>query len=136
MRRILLACLLLMSVTVFADQVTVSWTLPNSYCNQTVIQAGEITQMEIYVSTSTISASDVPCGGVADTPPPGGTATVVTPDPNLQQVDIDLAPGVTYFLRARVQVVTGEWSNFSSETQRFVPFPRPDVPTITIINLN
>ena len=134
--RYLIALLSLISISAFAAPVTVSWQLPDQYCDGSQILPGDITNMEIYVSTSTIPASDVSCGGTPDTPPPGGTATVVSPTPSDNQMDIDLSPGLTYFIRARVQDANGEWSNFSNEVQRFVAFPRPEVPTITIINLN
>ena len=135
MMRYLTALLCLLAPLAFADPVTVSWQLPDQYCGGAPLLVDDLTEMEIYVSTSTIPASDVPCGGTPDVPPTGGTATVVTPSPTDNQVDIDLTPGFTYFIRARVRDVNGVWSNFSNEVSRFVQFPRPDVPTLTIINL-
>lgn len=118
-----------------AATVTLSWTLPVENCDQSTILPGDLTSMEIYISTNPIPASDVSCGTVRDVPPTGGTVTVVTPAPNTTQIDIDLAEGETYFFRARVQGQGGEWSNFSGEASRDIPFPRPGIPSITIIQL-
>ena len=133
--RYLTALLCLLALPAFADPVTVSWQMPTSNCDGSQVLPGDLTNLEIYVSTSTIPAVGTSYGTERDTPPPGGTATVVEPDVAVTQIDIDLAPGATYFIRMRVRNAQGEWSNFSNEVSRFVAFPRPDVPTITIINL-
>ena len=134
LKRLLPLLLLGLAPATWSDTLTVSWTLPGTYCSGAPIQPGDITDLEIYISESDIPSTGVPCGGPVDNPPQGPGVVVTPADPDLNQVDLDVAPGRTYFLRARVQA-GGVWSNLSNQVSRFVPMPRPDVPTITIISI-
>lgn len=136
MNRFWLGLLLLFPLLASAADVTIQWTTPTTNCDNTPIVPGDLTEMEIYIDTQSIPALGDPCGVERDTPPTGGTITVVTPDPNTNSITIDLPAGQTYFLRARVRGQGGLWSNLSDpEAQKIVPFPRPGVPSITIITL-
>lgn len=134
----LIAAILFGNPDAWGATFTVSYQLPTQNCDGTAIGAGEITDLEIYISESTIPAADLPCAADGDPvdDPPQGPGVIVTPaDPTLNQIDLDVQPGITYFLRARVRNTAGEWSMLSAQVQRFVPFPRPTAPTITIISI-
>ena len=131
----ILAAILFGNPDAWGATLTISYQMPTQYCDGTALPLADITDLEIYISEATIPAADVSCGTPVDDPPQGPGVVVTPADPTLNQVDLDVAPGLTYFIRARVRDVNGEWSNLSNQVQRAVPFPRPDVPTITIISI-
>lgn len=132
---VLLAAILFGDPDAWGATLTIEYQLPTQYCDGTTLNAADITDLEIYVSEATIPAADAPCSSPVDDPPQGPGVVVTPADPNLSQIDLDVAPGLTYFLRARVRDTQGNWSNLSNQVQRNVPFPRPGVPTITIISI-
>lgn len=134
MKQLLTLLLCLVAFSVHARQVTVSWELPTLDCNDNPIVAGDIGQVEIYVSESSIPAQDERCSTTPD-PAPAGFTPIEVPAGNTS-ISFDLAPGKTYFLRARVAGPGGVWSNLSTQASALVPFKEVQPPTLFIINLN
>ena len=107
--------------------ITVSWDLPVVYCDGSVLTpATDLLAVEVYISASTIPASEDPgCGGVRDVPPVGITPLSVTG--TATSVQATLTPGITYHIRARVQASNGEWSNLTPELQKVVANLEPGI---------
>jgi hypothetical protein len=106
--------------------ITISWTLPDVYCDGSVLVPADLTTTEVYVSANPIAASDDgSCGGVRDVPPAGITPLSVPA--SVFSVSATLTPGVTYHMRARIQATNGEWSNFSSELVKVVEDLQPGI---------
>ena len=125
---IILFAILLLSCSSAVGETTInmSWTLPTAFCDGSVLQASDLQSIEIYISASPITASDnEACGGVRDVPPTGITPLIMPPDATTAQAT--LTPGVTYFIRARIQAVSGTWSNFSSELTKVVADLEPGI---------
>lgn len=127
-----------LSPQVYAASLEINWQLSTSDCQSSTTPA-PVTEMEIYIDSSSIPASDLTCppsGQPVDVPPAGGSIVqVVTPEPGDNTVTVDLPAGVTYFIRARVRNSDGHWSNLSIQRETFIEFPVPGAPTITVIQL-
>lgn len=130
-RFITLALLALFLVPSFAaaETVTVEWSWPTQYCNNEALPLSDLQQAEIYISEATIPRVTTACdAGDVDVPPAG--AIIASVPTSNTTIDIDLTCGRTYFFVMRVQVVSGEWSNFSGEATRDLDCGRPDIPII------
>lgn len=128
--------LLLCLIPLYANaaEVTLEWNWPTEYCptaGQTIgdpLPLTDIVAAEIYVSETTIPRVPGSCGAESDVPPNGAIIQQVsTPDTT---VTMDLECGKQYHFVMRVQVATGEWSNFSAEAMRDLECGRPNVPII------
>ncbi len=131
---LLVGLILLGNPDAWGADLTIGWQLPTENCDGTSLVAGEITQIEIYVSESPIPAADLPCSTPGDDPPQGPGVVVTPADPNANEITINVDPG-TYWWRARVGKATGEWSNLSNQVTRTIEIPKPSAPTITIISI-
>lgn len=123
-------CVMLMFVTApaFAADVTLTWQWPIQYCDGDELPLTDVTAAEIYVSENPIPRVAGACGTEQDVPPSGAIIQqVTTPDTS---VTIDLTCGRTYYFVMRLQVTSGEWSNFSGEAMRNLECARPDIPII------
>lgn len=132
--RYLAILLCLFALPAAADNVTLTWQWPDSYCpaaGQTVGDAFDVADIqaaEIYISETPIPRVPGSCGPESDVPPSGAViAQVNTPD---TEVTVDLTCGATYHFVIRVQATNNEWSNFSAEAQRTIDCGRPEVPII------
>lgn len=135
----LLECLIVVAWLMVAAQhalaapVTLEWQLPTSNCGGDPQPIAD--ELEFFVSTSPIPASDTSCpidaGYAVDPRPAGGgiVLTAQTPNASTGSIDINLLGGQTYFVRARLRVGV-EWSNLSLEVQRDVPAEVLEVPVI------
>jgi len=124
--------LTLLSSAALAENVTVSWEWPTTYCDGEVLPLTDLRAAEIYVSEASIPrvVSNCDPDGPRDVPPAGAIiANVPVSDTSMT---IDLQCDTTYYFVIRAQALNGEWSNFSGEASRVLDCARPDVP-ITVI---
>lgn len=136
MKRLMLAALLLLfGTTSWAADLTVQWTNPTEACDGTPIPPEDLAQVEIYIDTTSIPgpAPGTECNDPVTPPPAGFTPTVVAGTE--ETVTIQVAGGQTYYLRARVQHVNGQWSSLSNEAMKAVPLGLIKPPLVVTIDL-
>jgi len=105
--------------------ITVSWDAPEQYCDGSIINPLDIQGYELYIDAQPIPASEDPaCGAARDVPPSG--ITPITASGQQTTLDAVLTPGITYFMRVRIQA-NGVWSNFSSELTTTIAQPEPGI---------
>lgn len=123
---------LFVTAPVWAVETAIQYQLPTVDCDNQPIPAGSITAMEFYIDAMPIPASDVRCSASSDTrdTPPAGIVAVVPAQPSDGEVRVNLAGGVTYYVRARVQGADGEWSNLSNQREITLPATPLQAPVI------
>jgi len=122
--------MLMLSVSVNATEVTLSYTLPIIDCENNPLSPSDLGSVEIYMSDSPIPSIGESCSNPAE-PAPVGFTPVIVPAGETTVV-VDLAPGVYYF-RARVSTTGGLWSNLSEQTIHTVDNIQAMPPTVFII---
>ena len=128
---ILMVLLSLISTSAYAVQTIIEYELPTDTCEGTTIDPSVIAALEIYIDTQHIPAVEINCpqvGTPTDVPPSG--LNVVNAVPSDGSVTIDLVGGQTYYIRARVQDQSGDWSNLSGQHIEEVPRSPLNVPVI------
>ena len=112
-----------------AKPQVVSWALPTQDCDGIALAQADLMSFElIYSLTEMPMPSDTagPCGATEDPEAPAGAITVPVPLTETS-VLLNLQPGQTYYFRARVSAyVDGNWSNWSVQISKTVPYGRPD----------
>ena len=121
--------LLFMSTSAEAKPQIVSWTMPTADCDGLVLIQSDLIEFEVIYSTSPMpmpSDSAGPCASADDPEAPAGSITVPVPVTETSTI-LNLHPGETYYLRARVSAyVDGNWSSWAVEINKTVPYGRPD----------
>lgn len=116
--------------------VSIRYQLPSTDCLGQPLEPDALAALEIYVSAGPIPASDQPCPppGEPVDEPPASFSTRIQVEPQNGTVTRELAAGVEYYMRARVQDTAGRWSNLSAQITRDLRSP-PTAPTIWFIDL-
>ena len=107
----------------------VSWQMPTTDCDGDPLPAADLLSFELIYDTEPMpmpSDTAGPCGATEDPGPPA-TATVVNVPVTQTSTILNLQPGVTYYFRARISAyISGNWSAWSVEISKTVPYGRPD----------
>lgn len=136
MRILVTALLLCLTAAANAADLTIQWQIPTQACDGTPIPAADLTNIEVYVSDQPIpgpGAGETGCEATTPPPPAGYTPTVVPATDGTVTIQVD--GGKTYYARARVQHISGEWSGLSNQGQQTVPLGRIQPPSVLIIPL-
>ena len=124
MRILIALALALATVTAGAADVTVTWTHPTQNTDGTALPLASIASTRVEYGSCSGSAFGTKAGEVTVTAP-GTTATIT------------LAPG-THCFRAYTRTVAaagGLESGPSNAASKVVPFPPPNPPVITVVNI-
>ena len=123
-----LACTLMPAPAEAKPQI-ITWEIPTTDCDGVPLAQGDFVEFELIYSTSPMpmpSDSAGPCDATPDPEAPSGALTVSVPVTETSKV-LNMQPGETYFFRARVSAyVNGNWSSWTAEISKTIPYGRPD----------
>lgn len=130
MKRLFLTlALLAVSVCSFAKPQIVSWEMPTGDCDGGSLTQADLLEFELIYDTAPMpmpSDSAGPCDATGDPEAPASATTVPVPVTETSTI-LNLQPGVTYYFRARVSAfVDGNFSSWSVQISKTVPYGRPD----------
>jgi hypothetical protein len=134
MRILLVLISLAFSACAFAKPQIVSWEMPTGNCDATTLDAADLLEFELIYDTEPMpmpSDTTGPCDEAADPEAPSTATTVPVPVTETSTI-LNLQPGVTYYFRARVSAyIEGNWSSWSVQISKTVPYGRPDRVLVT-----
>lgn len=121
--------LVLASMPAEAKPQIVSWQMPTQDCDGVALAQADLLEFELIFDTSPMpmpSDAAGACDPVADPEAPATATTVPVPVAETSTI-LNLKPGETYYFRCKVSAyVNGNWSSWSIEISKTVPYGRPD----------
>jgi len=132
--------LVMLTFPAWAVQNEFGYELSTTNCVGETVDLAYYDLFEIYVDVVPIAASDIDCPtspADVDIPPSAintvaiGTGTLAL---NGGSATVELLSGLTYFARARVRTVAGNWSNLSGQVTIVIPAGAPQMPTLFLIS--